>query len=171
MIRKLLRRRKIRREFGKLVDPKTFDELSRDLSSRPIKSGRIDYVLAFVRGENPAEISERVARVADFAATHNAMVYNMVGALVIMAFGTHPTSSPSSTDRPALVHALYEQLGADIKILHGAADGYFGLFGRESCLSYTFLVPHFDRMLAVLGRLQFGETKEYQEPPSPSLRL
>jgi hypothetical protein len=62
---------------------------------------------------------------------------------------------------------MHERLGAEIKILQGAADGHYGLFGGESRLSYTFLVPHFDRMLAVLGRLQFGETKEYQETPSP----
>jgi hypothetical protein len=167
MIRKILLRRKLKREFGKLVDPKTFDELSKDLSSCPIKSGRIDFVIAFVRGENPAEISERLAQVADLAVNHGAMVYDMVSALVIMAFGAHPTSSPNSSDRSALVHALHEQLRADIKILHGAADGHYGLFGGKSRFSYTFLVPHFDRMLAALGRLQFGESKEYQEPPSP----
>jgi len=129
MIRAFFQRRKLRREFGKFVDSKTFDELSTDLSSRPLKSGRIDYVLAFVRGESPAEISERVARVASLAATHNAMVYDMVSALVIMAFGTQPKSSPGSGDRSSRVHALHEQLGADIKILHGAADGHYGLFG------------------------------------------
>jgi hypothetical protein len=168
MIRTFLQRRKIRQIFGKLVDLKSFDVLSKDLTSRPIKSGRIEFVLAFVRGESPDQISERVARVADLAATHGAMVYDIVSALVVIAFGTHPTSSPATDNRSALVHAMHEQLGADIKILHGATDGHYGLFGGECRLSYTFLVPHFDRMLAALGRLQFGETKEYQEPPSPS---
>jgi hypothetical protein len=167
MIRAFLQRRRIRREFGKFFDPKTFEALSKDLSSRSFKSGRIDYVLAFVRGENPAQISERVAQVAELAATHDAMVYDMVSALIIMAFVTHPTS-PGPDHRSALVHAMNEQLGADIKILHGAADGHYGLFGGKSRFSYTFLVPHFDRMLAALGRLQFGETKEYQESSSPS---
>jgi hypothetical protein len=151
--------------LGKLVDPKTFDALSKDLSSRPIKSGRIDFVIAFVRGENPAEISERAARVADLAASHEAMVYDLVSGLVIMAFGTL-RASPECGGRPALVLALNQQLGGDIKILHGAADGHYGLFGKELRLWNTFLVPHFDRMLAALGRLQFGETREYQEPPS-----
>jgi hypothetical protein len=167
MIRAFFQRRKIRREFGKLVNLKSLDVLKKDLTSRPIKSGRIDFVLAFVRGESTAEISERVARVADLAVNHGAIVYDMVSALVIMAFCTHPTSSPSSNDRASLVHAMHEQLGANIKILHGAADGHYGIFGGESRLSYTFLVPHFDRMLAALGRLQFGETKQYQEPSSP----
>lgn len=162
MIRKYLQRRKIRRTFGKLVDLKSLDVLSEDLTSRPIKSGRIDYVLAFVRGENPAQISERVAQVVCLAASHDAVVYDVVSALIIVAFGTHPTSSPGSGNRSSLVHAMHEQLGADIKVLHGAVNGHFGLFGGESRPSYTFLVPHFDRMLAALGRLQFGETKEYQ---------
>jgi hypothetical protein len=167
MIRTLLQRRKIRREFGKLVDHKSLDVLRKDLSSRPIRSGRIDFVLVFVRGESPAQISERVAQVTDLAVNHGAMVYDIVSALVIVAFGTHATSPPGSGDRSSLVHAMHERLGAEIKILHGAADGHHGIFGGESRLSYTFLVPHFDRMLAALGRLQFGETKEYQEPPSP----
>jgi hypothetical protein len=166
MIWTLLQRRKIRREFGKLVDLKSLDVLSKDLASQP-KSGRIDFVLAFVCGESPAQISERVARVTDLAVNHGAIVYDVVSALVITAFGTHPTSPPGSGDRSSLVHAMHEQLGADIKILHEAADGHYGIFGGESRLSYTFLVPHFDRMLAALGRLQFGQTKEYQESPSP----
>jgi hypothetical protein len=168
MIHEFFQRRRIRREFAKLIDFKALDPLGRELPSRPIKAGRIEYVFAFVRGESAAQISERVGRVADLAINHRATVYDLIGALVIVAYGTHPASTPSSTERTSLVHALHEQLGADIKILHGVANGHYGLFGGELRVAYTFLVPHFDRMLAALGRLQFGETKEYEEPPSPS---
>jgi hypothetical protein len=87
----------------------------------------------------------------------------LVGALVIVAFGTHPASSPESGNRSSLIEAMREQLAGDVKIVHGAADGHYGLFGSETRMSYTFLVPMFDRILGVLGRLEFGKAEEFQQ--------
>jgi hypothetical protein len=162
MIRAFLERRRVRRIFGKVVDPSTVESLLRDgVERQPLKQGRIEFVLAFVRGDSPSRVSERMARVADLAVTHGATVYDLVGGLVIVAFGTHPASSTESGSRSSLVHALREQLVGDIKIVHGAADGHHGLFGNERRLSYTFLVPEFDAILGVLSRLEFGGTEEF----------
>lgn len=148
--------------FEKLVDPETVESLLR-VGAQPqqLKHGRIEFVLAFVRGESPAQVSERIGRVADVAVTHGAMVHDLVGALVIVAFGTHPASLPESGSRSSLVQALREQLAGDVKIMHGAADGHYGLFGSETRMSYTFLVPQFDQILGALSRLQFGESEEF----------
>ena len=54
------------------------------------------------------------------------------------------------------------QLADAIKIVHGAADGHYGLFGSETqILSYSFLVPQFDRVLGALSRLDFGQSEEF----------
>jgi hypothetical protein len=162
MIHDFLEKRKVKKAFEKLVDPETVESLLHDGKLvQPLKQGRIEFVLAFVRGESPAQVSERTARVADVAVTHGAMVHDLVGALVIAAFGTHPVSSSKSGSRSSLVQALREQLAGDVKIVHGAADGHYGLFGSEKRISYTFLVPQFDAILGVLSRLQFGESEEF----------
>jgi hypothetical protein len=106
-------------------------------------------------------LSVAVARVADLAVAHGAVVHDLVGALVIIAFGTHPAASPQSSGRASLVQALREQLVSDIKIVHGASDGHYGLLGGETRMSYTFLVPQFDQILGTLSRLQFGESEEF----------
>ncbi len=161
MIRAFLEKRRVRRAFEQLVDRAAFESLSNGLSSQPIKSGRIGFILAFVRGESPVQVSERIERVAELAVTHDATVHHLVGALVVMAFGTHPALSQQSGNRSALVHVLHEQWASDIKIVHGAANGHYGLFGSEPRMSYSFLVPQFDSLLGALSRLQFGETEEF----------
>jgi hypothetical protein len=162
MIHEFLEKRRVRKTFEKLVDTKTVEALLRDGGERqPIKDGRIEFVLAFVRGESPSQISERMARVADLAVEHGAVVYDLVGGLVIVAFGTHPASPPQSGGRASLVQALRDMLAGDVKVVHGAADGHHGLFGSDTRLSYTFVVPHFDAILGALSRLQFGESEEF----------
>ncbi len=164
MIRAFLERRRIRRVFEKLVDPEIVEALLRGgVANQPIKHGRIEFVLAFVRGESPSQVSESMGRVAGLAVQQGSMVYDLVGGLVIVAFGTHPASPTESGSRASLVHALREQLAGDIKIVHGAADGHHGLFGNERRLSYTFVVPQFDAILGALSRLEFGESEEFRQ--------
>ena len=50
MIQEFLEKRRVRKAFEKLVDPETVEVLLRDGGERqPIKDGRIEFVLAFVR--------------------------------------------------------------------------------------------------------------------------
>ncbi len=162
MIHEFLEKRRVRKIFGKLVDSETVESLLRDgVQPQQLKPGRIELVLAFVRDESPVQVCERIARVTHLATTHGATVHDLVGALVIVAFGTHSASLPDSGSRSSLVQALREQLAGDVKIVHGAADGHYGLFGSETRMSYSFLVPQFDQILGTLSRLQFGESEEF----------
>jgi hypothetical protein len=162
MIRNILQKRSVRKTFGKVVDPETVQALLQEGAKRPvIKYGRVEFVLAFVRGDDPSQISAHMAKVADLAVAQGAVVHDLVGGLVIVAFGTLPANSAEPGSRSSLIHALLEQLPRDVKIVHGAADGHYGLFGSDTRLSYTFLVPEFDRALGTLSRLEFGESEEF----------
>ena len=108
------------------------------------------------------KVAERIAKIAELAIQHGATVFHLVGALAVLAYGTQAVASPPPGSRPSLVAALHQQLGADIKIVHGAADGCSGLFGAKSGLSYTFFVPQFDRVLGVLSRLPLGSVEEFR---------
>ena len=90
---------------------------------------------------------------------HEATVYDLLGPMVVMAFGTLGPARTSGS-RQQLVSHLVQQFGADIKIVHGAADGHFGTFGSRTRLSYTFTFPSFDLALTTLGQLEFGQTEE-----------
>ena len=163
MIRTFLERRRVRRAFEKFIAPERLEALLRDGGDKQlVKQGRIDFVLAFVRGESPSQISECMARVVDLAVEHGAGVYDLVGGLVVVAFGIPFGIPPSqSGSRGSLVQALREQLAENVKIVHGAADGYHGLFGSSRTrVSYTFVVPGFDAILGTLSRLEFGQSEE-----------
>jgi hypothetical protein len=163
MIRTFIKRRRVKRLFRKLIDAETVKTLQRDDGGQlPIKQGRIEFVLAFVRGESPLQISERMARVADIAAEHGAVIYDLVGGLVIVAFGTHPNPPSQLSSRASVLQALRQQLAGDVKIVHGVDDGHYGLFGNGTRTSHTFVVPKFDQILGTLSRLKFGEVEEFR---------
>lgn len=161
MIRKFIERQRIRRLFKKLVAPEEVEKILRDgFRSLPHRHGRIAFIVAFVRGETPEEVSNRISRITDIAIAHGAVNHGITGALVIVAFGTHPTSAPKPENRLSLVQSLQQELVRDIKIVHGGADGHYGIFG-ENISSYTFLVPQFDQVLGKLSQLEFGEAAEF----------
>ena len=162
MIRKFIEKRKIKRVFEKLVnaDP----ELLRAEAALPRHChGRIEFIVIFVRGEDPEDVSRRISKVSDIAIAHGAMHHGIIGALVIVAFGTHPDPKLASKhpSRFSLVQSLQQGLVHDTKIVHGDADGHYGLFGFEQHVTYTFLVPKFDQVLGKLSQLEFGEAAEF----------
>jgi hypothetical protein len=156
-------KQRIRQIFGKLVDPVKLESLlAGPLQREPLAQGRIEFVLALVGGGNPDEISGLVGRVADIASAHGAVVQGMIGPLVSMAFGMHPISTIKPGCRISLVNELHQQLAGHIKIIHGAADGHYGLIGScETTLLYSFLLPQFEAVLGALIRLEFGQTEEF----------
>ena len=124
------------------------------------RRGRIEFIVIFIHGQSPDEVSQRISHVSGLVRVHGAMIDHIVGALVTVAFGVPPASAAEPGVRLRLVQSLQQALGRNLKIVHGSADGHYGIFG-ENPYSYTFLVPQFDRVLAKLGQLEFGEAAEF----------
>ena len=125
-----------------------------------IQSGPIEFVFVLVRADRPEQLAERVGLVADTGIEHEAIVHDLVGPMVVMSFGTLQPVQRSPAPRAELVAHLQERFGSDIRIVHGATHGHFGLFGSDKRISFTFTFAHFDKALAALGRLEFGQTEE-----------
>jgi hypothetical protein len=125
MICKSIEKQRVKRVFEKLVSPEQVENLLRD---RPDltqhQRRRIEFIVTFVRGEIPEDVSKRICQVTDIATTHGAMFHEIIGALVIVAFGTDPTSAPKPENRLLLVQSLQQELARDVKIVHGAAAGH-----------------------------------------------
>ena len=158
-------RRRVKGIFNKMVDPEVVDSILQDgEKGLTLKQARVEFILVFVRDDVPSEVSERMGAVMDTAKAARATIHDVIGALVVMAFGTHPALGTNDGSRASLVDALRSKLGADIKIVHGAADGQCGLFGSErGIMTHSFLVPHFDKILGSLSRLKFGEIEEFRQ--------
>jgi len=127
-----------------------------------IMPGKIDFVLAFVRGDSPEEVSERMGLVSDLVAECGWIEFGMVAGMVVIASGMIVLADRSPLSRQALVGQLHKEFGLNVKIVHGAADGHFGNFGSNRRMSWTFTVPQFDQALAVLGHSAFGEVHEFK---------
>ena len=160
MIRKFIEKRKARRALDKLLSLENVENVLRDgIGPTQHRRGRIEFVVIFIRGQSPDEISKRISHVSGLARVHGAMIDHIVGALVTVTFGVPPAlAEPGAHLR--LVQSLQQELGGDIKIVHGAANGHYGIFG-ENPYSYTFLVPQFDQVLGKLSQLEFGEATEF----------
>jgi hypothetical protein len=98
MIREYLAKRKTRRVLGKYVTPDALEAIlqGNETNRQVFTAARIEYVLAFVRGDAPKDISQRVGKVAEIAMSHDGIVYDLVCELVVVAFGAHPVSSPTA---------------------------------------------------------------------------
>jgi hypothetical protein len=155
-------KRKLIRQFSEYLDPESVRDLldGRALDTTKIQAGRIEFLFVFVRADSPQQLAERIGLVADAGIEHEAVVHDLIGPMVVMAFGTVGATQHSPVSRPELVGRLQRQFGADIKIVHGAADGHFGNFGGDRHIAFTFTFPRFDTALATLGRLEFGQTEE-----------
>lgn len=128
-----------------------------------IQTGRIEFVFALVRAETPEQLSRRLGLVATMSTDHDGVVHDILGPLLVTAFGTLASARPSPTSRTNLVMQLRERLKGNIKIIRVAADGHFGLFGDDTRLSFTFTFPRFDAALAALGRVEWGHAEEFKE--------
>jgi hypothetical protein len=165
MIREFLQRRAIRRAFSRYISPEALDALLSgqlpDPDALPLRTGEIGYVLAWLRGDSAEQISERMGRTAEIAVQYGGITDCMVSGLIVVCFGALQLADSQPRDRSGLVAALIQEYGEDIKLVHGTSWGHYGNLGGSKRLAYSFVLPEFERALARLCALQFGQTEEY----------
>jgi hypothetical protein len=162
MFGKFFEKRRVEKALEKFVTKEAAEAIAegRYLPEMKIKMGKIDFILVFLRGMSPEQISERMAIVSDAAIKQHGVVEGVVSALMTISFGTLPNVQYSPSSRLALINDLQRALGENTKIVHGTANGHFGIFGGSKRCTYTFLVPKFDVALGRLGQIDFGEIEE-----------
>ncbi len=126
----------------------------------PWQARRIEFIVAFVRGETVEDLAEWIELVVTTSKEFGAFVHDIAGGMIVMAFGTVNGEIPVEA-RQRMVKRLQQLFAGSIKIVHGAVDGYVGFFGGKWRATWTFTFPHFDHALAILGQLPFGKTEEY----------
>ena len=157
-------RRKVRKVFGNVVNEETCDALlgGPSLDKPALQSGRYAFVFVSIRQESIDQLSKSIEQVLDLCIEHAATVQAVFGTMVLLTFGTSGPVKPALQSQSKLVKALGERFPRNLKILHGAVDGHFGLFGGKNRIAYTFTFPRFEEALAALGQLEFGEAREFK---------
>jgi hypothetical protein len=135
MLAEFLTKCKVKRQLRELLRADAKGELSPPPKT---KSGRFEFVFTLIRADTPEQLSASISVVSDAAIAHGAVIFGVVGPLIIMAFGTHGPVQDSPVPRRNLVRQIQERLGNNVKTVHGATEGHFGLFGDNKRINYTF---------------------------------
>ena len=109
---------------------------------------RIEYVMVFVSGETPEEISQTVDRVTKISRSCEGMIYDILRAIVVVSFADIIRKASMRDKRVALVEHLSRELPGRLKIVHGVTEEQDGKFNA---------------MLGKLSRLEFGQIEEFEK--------
>ena len=143
--------------FDKLVSLDKHEDIAE--SVRGLRETRIEYVFVVVRGATAEAAQQLISQVVEIAWVHKADL-EFIGSFLVLTSGVFPLSKASPDGRRALVIDLVKQVGPNVKIVHGSANGHRGLLGSERVARYSFILPHFDEILVRLSRVQFGQCGE-----------
>lgn len=159
---------KLRAEATRRLADDVADELVRN--PRPPRIGltpaAVRFILLQVRDEPVERAAANVARAIDQIERRNGMVTDVMSSMVLAVFGL-PDSEDAEKDRDQqakTIARLVAELGPDVRLVHGAADGLVGTFGSPQHMHYGPLLPGFQRHLGALLALEFGQSAETTAP-------
>ena len=140
------------------------DELVRN--PRPPQMGlfpaQVRFILLQVRDESVEHAAATIAKAIDLIERRDGMVTDVMSSMVLAVFGP-PESDDAERARDQqakTVARLTAELGPDVRLVHGAADGLVGTFGSPQHMHYGPLLPGFEHHLGALLALEFGQSAE-----------
>ncbi|MBA4100479.1 MAG: hypothetical protein C0484_27360 [Rhodospirillum sp.] len=156
-------RDKLRAMFRGYVADELIDELINH--PRPLRldlqPASISFILLQVRDEPVVEAPDRMAKAIDIIQRRNGICDVMSSTvLAIFGFPRREDREKSSDQRAKSVARLVTELGPDIRLVYGTADGLVGNYGSLSQVHYGPLLPGFARYLSALTALEFGQSAE-----------
>ena len=153
---------RVRSIFEHLVSPSVVDQLLKgEVVRPPFAEEQIEFVFAIAAGCTPEEVNQHLSLIGELAKEQDAQINQMLCSLAVVDFRFHPKGKLACESRRKLVEVIRENLGNKVKVVHGAANGHYGVFGSDKhIVSYTFSFPEFEAAIALLTRLKFGEIEE-----------
>ncbi len=157
-----------RRETLRLLSPyltkQAIDELvkMRDRPSPTPRQATIPYIILQVRDDDLAQASGYLGKAFEAVLDSNGAIMSVMSSVVAATFGI-PIRDPHSgsiDQRNQAVARLLRDLGPNVRVVSGRADGLFGTVGGPRRFDFAALIPDFGRSLESLLRLDFGHSAE-----------
>jgi len=104
-----------------------------------------------------------MALVTDLAIKHQAMIFELISGIIVIAYGIFDSQADDDQNRSKLCEELRTQLADDVKIVYGEAQGHVGNLGSAARGSFSLIVPGFLNALSALAGLPFGAICEYAD--------
>ena len=153
--------KKIQDIFLKYVSRKTYNEI---LSGKHIpslgqlKTALIHYVLIEVKDQPIERTSELITSAVEILETKKMVVDTIFSNLIVSTLGLHTLAKDPRIHLQDVSDSLLKNLGNDIKIATGEAEGLVGLWGTPTCLCHGPLIPNFLSKIVVLNGVQYGNS-------------
>jgi hypothetical protein len=157
-------RAEVRAAFVKYLAPALVDRLCSQPDQLGLKLERADicFILLQVRDDPVDQVSAHIAHAMDIIIACNGTVCDIMSSTVTAIFGL-PISDDldkSNEERAKSVARLVTELGANIRLVHGAVEGLVGNYGSPDRFHWGPLLPGFARYLTALTALEFGHSAE-----------
>ena len=156
-------RDKVRAMFRGYVADELIDELVNN--PRPLRldlqPASISFILLQVRDEPVVEAPDRMAKAIDIIQRLYGICDVMSSTvLAIFGFPRREELDGSSDQRAMSVARLVTELGPDIRLVYGTADGLVGNYGSPHRFRWGPLLPGFARYMTALTAREFGQSAE-----------
>ena len=154
-------RAKIRAAFRSYLADEVVDELVNN--PRPLRldlqPASICFILLQVRDDPVTAVQDHMAKAIDIIQRRGGVIDVMASmVLVIFGFPLREDSEKSSDQRAKSIARLMTELGSDIRLVYGTADGLVGNYGSLQRINYGALLPGFARYMTALTALEFGQS-------------
>ena len=162
------KRRRERAEVRAAINKYLANEVADELLNNPdrvrpkIERADICFILLQVRDDPVDQVPAHMAHAMDIIVRRNGTVCDIMSSMVMAIFG-HPISEElekSNDQRAKSVARLVTELGSNIRLVHGTAEGLVGNIGTPQRFRYGALLPDFARYLNALTALEFGQSAE-----------
>jgi hypothetical protein len=157
----------LRVAFSQYLSKEVLDALAENpegLRAPSLCAAKLYYIVLQIRDDElekvPAYVSQALQTTHAFEC-----VTHIISSVVVVTFGQTIDlmngKDDESIDRRAdLIARLLGDLGTNVRVVSGRADGLLGQLGTAQRFSFGPVIPNFGRALQALTRLEYGHSAE-----------
>lgn len=163
--RKKSEEERVREAFSEYLSKDVIDALiaRRKQTLAPPRPWTCAYVLLQVRDENLETASTHLSLATDILLRRDGVVSDWLASLLLATFGlplVDDDLDKARSQQAKAVARLVTELGSNMRLIYGVADGLAGNIGGSQRLHYGLLLPDLGGKLAQLLALEFGKAAE-----------
>lgn len=162
--RKTLDEQRLRETLARYLSQDALDEIlaDPDRQAHPPQPWRFAYILLQVSDGDLEQAPQHLNTAMEIIARRDGYVSDVLSTLILATFGLPLVDEDLDKARDQQAKAvarLVTELGAQMRLVHGIADGLAGNIGAQGT-HYGVLLPDLSRGLAALMALEFGKAAE-----------
>ncbi len=157
-------RAEVRAAFMKYLSPDLVARLahSPDPLRPQVERADLCFILLQVHDDPVDQVQAHMTHAFDIVLRQNGTICDVMCSMVTVIFGHPIPEAPEKSNhhRAESVARLMSDLGANIRLVHGTAEGLVGNYGSPDRIHWGPLLPGFAQYVNALMALEFGQSAE-----------